>query len=391
MRCVELFTGCGGLAMGLSRAGFKSLRLSEWDKPSVVNVLHNKRRRIKYVRDWPIHQEDVRSVAWEDYAGVDLVAGGPPCQPFSIGGRHRGHEDERDMWPEADRAVRLIRPAGFIFENVRGLTREAFADYLRWVLLSLAMPDVEKAKNEDRAKHLKRLEAAFERDEATYDVKMHRVDAADYGAAQRRHRVVILGLNRELGATLPELPKTHSRERLLWDQWVTGEYWERHGIKAPKQGPDRIDAAAVRRLREAKEPPKELPWRTVRDAIAGLGDPEGGSDIPNHVFQPGARSYPGHTGSPLDMPAKALKAGVHGVPGGENMMARADGSVRYFTVREAARLQGMPDEYEFVGVWSENMRQLGNAVPVQLAEHVGCAMRDAIEVARKPRRRKAAA
>ena len=66
-----------------------------------------------------------------------------------------------------------------------------------------------------------------------------------------------------------------------------------------------------------------------------------------------------------------MKAGVHGVPGGENMIAFPDGTVRYFTVREAARLQGMPDEYEFVGRWTENMRQLGNAVPTQLSEAFG--------------------
>jgi DNA (cytosine-5)-methyltransferase 1 len=66
-----------------------------------------------------------------------------------------------------------------------------------------------------------------------------------------------------------------------------------------------------------------------------------------------------------------LKAGVHGVPGGENMIAFADGSVRYFSVREAARLQGLPDDYQFIGSWSENMRQLGNAAPVQLARAFG--------------------
>ncbi|MGA3304360.1 MAG: DNA cytosine methyltransferase, partial [Methylovirgula sp.] len=90
-----------------------------------------------------------------------------------------------------------------------------------------------------------------------------------------------------------------------------------------------------------------------------------------HRFQDGARSYPGHTGSPLDEPAKALKAGVHGVPGGENMLRKPDGSVRYFTVRESARLQTFPDGYEFMGSWSETMRQLGNAVPVELARLVG--------------------
>jgi len=71
----------------------------------------------------------------------------------------------------------------------------------------------------------------------------------------------------------------------------------------------------------------------------------------------------------MDEPAKTLKAGDHGVPGGENMIAFPDGSVRYFTIREAARLQTFPDNFLFQGPWSETMRQLGNAVPVSLAEH----------------------
>ena len=72
-----------------------------------------------------------------------------------------------------------------------------------------------------------------------------------------------------------------------------------------------------------------------------------------------------------DEPAKTLKAGVHGVPGGENMMLRQDGSIRYFTVRESARLQTFPDDYLFHGSWTETMRQLGNAVPVELSCIIG--------------------
>jgi DNA (cytosine-5)-methyltransferase 1 len=111
------------------------------------------------------------------------------------------------------------------------------------------------------------------------------------------------------------------------------------------------------------------PWRTVRDAIGDLPEPVENQETPgvaNHRLQPGARPYIGHSGSPLDLPAKTLKAGDHGVPGGENMVRLPDKRVRYFTVREAARLQTFPDSWCIEGAWSEAMRQIGNAVPVEL-------------------------
>lgn len=277
------------------------------------------------------------------------------------------------MWPEAVRAVREIMPAGFIFENVRGLTRSAFADYFDWIMQSLTRPHIERQAGENRQNHLRRLQQASTRIE--YKVEAHKVNAADFGAAQKRHRVIIVGVRSDLASPMPTLEPTHSRERLLWDQWVSGEYWDRHGIAPPASGPDKTDMATIRRLERSGQTPAKYPWRTVRDAIADLGDPGTGVH-PNHILQPGARSYPGHTGSPLDQPAKALKAGVHGVPGGENTIAFVDGSVRYFTVREAARLQGLPDDFEFIGSWTENMRQLGNAVPTQLAEAVGRSIRE---------------
>jgi len=113
-----------------------------------------------------------------------------------------------------------------------------------------------------------------------------------------------------------------------------------------------------------------LPWVTVRDALTKFPDPLSpeANKFANHIFQPGARPYAGHTGSPLDEPAKTLKAGDHGVPGGENMIAFPNGEVRYFTVREAAAIQTFPKRFVFSSSWSENMRQIGNAVPVHLAK-----------------------
>ena len=81
--------------------------------------------------------------------------------------------------------------------------------------------------------------------------------------------------------------------------------------------------------------------------------------------------YAGHSGSKLDEPSKTIKAGAHGVPGGENMVVLDDGSVRYYTVRESARIQTFPDDYLFSASWTESMRQIGNAVPVKLARGVG--------------------
>ncbi len=367
MRSVELFSGCGGLALGTARAGFKHALMVEWNDDACDTLALNKRLGVEHAKHWPVRKMDVRDIDWATVVGsADLVAGGPPCQPFSIGGKHRGNADARDMWPEAIRAVRQLTPSAFLFENVRGLARPAFAEYLAWITAHLAAPSIQRRAGEDHIAHVTRLRRAPS--ETEYNVRVLKVNAADFGAAQKRNRVVIVGVRRDLGLDLGEFANTHSRERLLWDQWITGEYWKRHGLKAKGREPSVADQRLVAALRKRLVPPPELPWRTVRDALLDLGEPDGAW---NHVFQGGARVYPGHTGSPLDEPSKALKAGDHGVPGGENMMVREDGSVRYFTIREAARLQGLPDEWAFQSSWTESMRQLGNAVPVELATALG--------------------
>jgi DNA (cytosine-5)-methyltransferase 1 len=380
MKSVELFAGVGGLAMGCELAGFTPLAVIEWNKWACETIRENQARDYPLVRHWPLHEGDVREFDWSTLTEtVDLVAGGPPCQPFSLGGKHRANDDRRDMFPAAVEFVRRLRPRAFIFENVKGLTRSSFANYFQYILLQLEFPEVVARANETWEEHLGRLQSERSsgrrrRAGLIYNVVPTLVNAADYGVPQRRERVFIVGFRADLGVEWSFPRPTHSLDALLYEQFVTGDYWRRHGLAQPSV-PEKF-AGRVRALEQSLLPPDARPWRTVRDALADLPDPSATSDaaIPDHRLQPGARTYPGHTGSPLDLPAKTLKAGDHGVPGGENMMVRDDGAVRYFTARESARLQTFPDGYKLHGTWSEAMRQIGNAVPVMLVRHVAASV-----------------
>lgn len=379
MRAVELFAGAGGLALGGSLAGFKPLAVVEWDKWACDTVRENQSRGYPLVADWPLHEGDVRNYAWEELPeDIELVAGGPPCQPFSMGGKHKAHDDTRDMFPATVGIVRRLRPKAFIVENVKGLTRSTFANYYQYILLQLEFPEVVRRRDESWYEHLMRLqtERASGRLHGrglTYNVVPTLVNAADYGVPQKRERVFMVGFRHDLGIEWSFPKATHSHDALIADQWLTGAYWERHKV-AKKNRPEMAPTleGKLRKLRNVDHSLLGRPWRTVRDALEGLPDPQSraASQFPDHRFQPGARVYPGHTGSPLDLPAKTLKAGDHGVPGGENMLVKPNGEVRYFTIREAARIQTFPDGYRFHGSWTETMRQLGNAVPVLLGQTV---------------------
>lgn len=374
MRSIELFAGAGGMAIGVSSAGFSHEAVLEWDKQCCATIQENKQRGIAPATSWPLYNVDVRQFDYSNFhRGLDLIAGGPPCQPFSLGGKCLGPDDPRDMFPQAIRAISEIRPRAFILENVKGLLRECFATYLDYLRLQLTYPHISRKKNEEWRKHLSRLERHFTRGtrDDLYRILIRPINTADYGIPQRRERVIIVGIRTDLGVEWAFPAPTHSEAALLKSKWIANDYWERHQI--PKKHRENVPAKMGRKvdaLRLGLLDNSLQPWVTVRDAISDLPNPRnssGARDILNHDYVAGARSYTGHTGSHLDEPAKALKAGDHGVPGGENMLVEVGGTVRYFTVRESARLQTFPDNYVFMGAWTGVTRQLGNAVPVKLS------------------------
>jgi DNA (cytosine-5)-methyltransferase 1 len=380
MRSVELFAGGGGLAIGLEQAGFEPACIVENNRDACKTLAANYLGQSgASIHSGDIHQFDYTSID----ESVTLVSGGPPCQPFSLGGSHKAFNDDRDLFPEAVRAIRELQPQAFIFENVKGLLRKSFAEYLEYILLQLQYPLLKRNGAECWTEHLSQLEkhhTSKGETELEYNVCFRLLNAANYGVPQKRERVFIIGFRSDLDADWSFPDPTHSADALLWSKWVTGDYWKRHNIAQPA-----LDAKTFKRVETLRNlyglfEPTEKPWVTVRDALADLPDPKHptSSNYLNHEFKDGARSYPGHTGSPIDEPSKTLKAGGHGVPGGENMIRFEDDSIRYFTVRESARIQTFPDDYNLEGAWGEAMRQIGNAVPVQLARVVGSSVNAAL-------------
>jgi DNA (cytosine-5)-methyltransferase 1 len=372
---LEIFSGAGGLALGMAQSGIHHEALVEWNREASETLRTNFDPHIVY-------DMDVSNFIFSDYGHVDIIAGGPPCQPFSLGGKHKGEMDKRDMFPHACRAISECTPSAFVFENVKGLLRKSFSSYFGYIILRLTYPDIPIDEGEKWESHLARLERVHTSQDyrgIKYNVIFRLIDAADYGVPQRRERVVIVGIRDDLGVQWSFPEATHSMEALLWSQFVTGEYWARHKVSPPSSLDcfDKRTLAVIQRMKKQASlfPPAKQPWVTIRDALADTPMPDKeGSYHAEHILREGARPYPGHTGSFIDFPAKTIKAGGHGVPGGENMLRHADGTVRYFTTYEAKLLQTFPSNYRITGSWTESMRQVGNAVPVRLAHVISQAL-----------------
>lgn len=368
MSCLELFTGAGGLAKGIELSGTQHKAFVEWNKNACKTLSYN-------YDDSIVHNTDIRLFDFSQFGYVDVVSGGPPCQPFSLGGKHKGNIDERDMFPYACKAISVCAPKVFIFENVKGILRKSFGSYFEYIILRLTYPKVYLRTSEIWTEHLRRLERTHtsgKYEGVKYNVVFRLIDAADYGVPQRRERVFIVGVREDLSIEWAFPRKTHSFDSLLWSQFIGYDYWERHGTQPPKI--ETLDKRVQQRIHRLKQQPilfgpSSKPWKTVRDEIGSLPAPDlEGSFHSEHVIRKGAKIYPGHTGSYIDMPSKTLKAGDHGVPGGENMIRYQNGDVRYYTTFEAKRIQTFPDDYKIFGSWTESMRQIGNAVPVKLSQ-----------------------
>ena len=145
--------------MGARLAGFEADAVIEWDRWACDTIRENKQRQHPLVKNWPVHEVDVRDFDYSSLSeSVDLVAGGPPCQPFSIGGKHRGHRDTRDMFSAMVDVIEQLKPRAVIVENVRGLTRQSFSNYFAYVLLRFEFPEIRIKDGESWTDHLSRLE-----------------------------------------------------------------------------------------------------------------------------------------------------------------------------------------------------------------------------------------
>ena len=375
MKSLEIFSGAGGLAQGLKLAGFKHQALVEWNKDACRSLKYNFLPSI-------VVETNIQDFDYTIYKGIDILAGGPPCQPFSLGGKHKGYKDTRNMFPHAIRGIRELAPKAFIFENVKGLLRQSFSAYFDYILLQLTYPEVFKEKKEAWNSHftrLKKIDAKGNYQGLKYNITYKLINAANYGIPQKRERVIIVGIKDYLKQEFLFPQKTHSQDRLLWDKFVTQDYWNR--LKIPHSQHEQLDIKTRKKIERFKQyygifAPSGLPWVTVREALKDLPDPQAANNnIKDHQFKGGARIYPGHTGSFIDEPSKTIKAGDHGIPGGENMIRFQNGNVRYFTLLEAKRIQTFSDDYQIVGSWTEGMRQLGNAVPVKLGYILGSSLR----------------
>lgn len=302
---VEICAGAGGQALGLEQAGFIHCAAVEIDPHACATLRANRSR-------WGVVEEDLHMWNPSGFEGIDLLAGGVPCPPFSKAGNQLGADDERDLFPRALELADALRPKAVMLENVRGLLDPAFDDYRIAVDKTLAA--------------------------IGYTSSWKLLNASDFGVPQLRPRVVMVALRSDQGGfTWPESDE----------------------FSAPTVGEALKDLMAENGWQGADDWARQAD--TVAPTLVGGSKKHGGPDL-----------------GPTRARAAWLKLGVDGKTLAEEAPASDFGGVPRLTVRMAARVQGFPDSWEFVGKKTNAYRQVGNAFPPPVARAVGIQIKNAI-------------
>lgn len=333
MKSIELFAGAGGLALGLEKAGFEHAGLVEFNEAAAETLKRNRPH-------WKVLCEDVAKVAERNLArefGVkkrelDLLSGGAPCQSFSYAGKKLGLKDIRGtMFYHYATFLHKLQPKMFLFENVKGLL------------------------SHDKGKTYKTILDIFE--EEGY-VTQHKVlNAWDYGNPQKRERLITVGIRKDLaGKCKFEFPKPHSYRPTLRDVKLD--------VNPDKEHCARYSANKAKVF--ALVPPGGY-WRDIDPSVAKAymktcWDMEGGrTGILRRIG--------------LDEPSLAVLTS----PGMKQTDRCHPLEVRPFSVRENARFQSFPEDWAFEGNLSEQYKQVGNAVPVNLVFDVGLQIKETLK------------
>ncbi len=316
---IELFAGAGGLALGVEKAGFNTLGLIESDKDAADTLKKNR-------PNWNVINDDIANISCldlEKYFSIkkgelDLLSGGAPCQAFSYAGKRLGLEDARGtLFYHYALFLEKLQPKMFLFENVRGLLTH------------------------DHGKTYSTMLDIFTR--AGYTIDKQVLNAWNYGVPQKRERLITIGIRNDLvGKTEYRFPKAHSYKPVLRDVL----------LDCP-DGPGVPYGEKKRKIFELV--PAGGYWRDIDPAIAkeymkSCWDMEGGR---TGILRRMSLDEPSLT--VLTSPSQKQTERCHPL------------EARPFTVRENARCQTFPDDWEFCGNVSAQYKQVGNAVPVNLA------------------------